>query len=134
MIAAAAAATAFVARRISSHAVRRAPAWDCGFPQSSPSTQYTASSFAQPIRRVFGTAVFRAREQVTMPRPGDTAGAKLEVELHDTIWETFYFPVIASVSAATQQLTKFQYLTIRKYLMIVFGALIALLIVVGALR
>jgi formate hydrogenlyase subunit 3/multisubunit Na+/H+ antiporter MnhD subunit len=134
MIIAAAAATAFVARRISSHAVRRAPAWDCGFPQSSPSTQYSATSFAQPIRRVFGTVVFRAREQVTMPKPGDTGAAKLDVVLHDTIWEAFYLPVIEGLSAFTERLTKFQYLSIRKYLMIVFGALIALLIVVGALR
>ena len=45
-------------------------------PTRSPQTQYTASSFAQPIRRVFGTLVFRAREQVEMPPPGDArAGA-----------------------------------------------------------
>ena len=31
-------------------------AWDCGFPDATPATQYTAGSFAQPIRRVFGTA------------------------------------------------------------------------------
>ena len=56
--------------------LRRAPAWDCGFPDPSPATQYTAGSFAQPIRRVFGTVVFRAREHVEMPPPGDTrAGA-----------------------------------------------------------
>jgi hydrogenase-4 component B len=134
MIAAAAAATALVARRISSHAVRRAPAWDCGFPQSNPATQYTAGSFAQPIRRVFGTIVFRAREQVSMPKPGDTTAAKFDVEIHDTIWEVFYLPIIHSLGAFTELLTKIQYLTIRKYLMIVFGALIALLIVVGALR
>ncbi len=34
------------------------------FPIASPLTQYTAGSFAQPIRRVFGTIVFRAREHV----------------------------------------------------------------------
>ncbi len=34
------------------------------------------ASFAQPIRRVFGTVVFRAREHVDMPPPGDMrAGA-----------------------------------------------------------
>ena len=27
----------------------RAPAWDCGYPDTSPATQYTAGSFAQPI-------------------------------------------------------------------------------------
>ena len=47
--------------RLASDRLRRAPAWDCGFPEASPVTQYSATSFAQPIRRVFGTAVFRTR-------------------------------------------------------------------------
>src|SRR5689334_2724800 len=51
--------TASVAiHRLASDRVRRAPAWDCGFPDDSPAIQYTASSFSQPIRRVFGTLVF----------------------------------------------------------------------------
>ena len=64
---------AFAIHRLASDALRRAPAWDCGYPDPSPATQYTAGSFAQPIRRVFGTLVFRAREHVEMPPPGDTA-------------------------------------------------------------
>ena len=48
--------------RLASDQLRRAPAWDCGYPDASPATQYTATSFAQPIRRVFGSVVFRARE------------------------------------------------------------------------
>ena len=64
--------------------LRRAPAWDCGYPDPSPATQYTADSFAQPIRRVFGTVVFRAREHVDMPPPGDcAAGPPRRVELRD---------------------------------------------------
>src|SRR6185369_3717085 len=48
--------------RFASDRLRRAPPWDCGYPDASPATQYTADSFAQPIRRVFGTVVFRAHE------------------------------------------------------------------------
>ncbi|MBI1985143.1 MAG: hydrogenase-4 subunit B, partial [Rhodospirillales bacterium] len=51
---------AFVIHRFASRALRRGPAWDCGFPDPRPATQYTAGSFSQPIRRVFGTLVFRA--------------------------------------------------------------------------
>ena len=40
--------------------MRRAPAWDCGFPDPSPTRNTSADSFAQPIRRVFGTLLFRA--------------------------------------------------------------------------
>ena len=70
-IVASGALAAVVIHRFASDALRRAPAWDCGFPNADPATQYTAESFSQPIRRVFGGFVFRAREQVDMPAPGE---------------------------------------------------------------
>ncbi|HXV28715.1 MAG TPA: hydrogenase 4 subunit B, partial [Sinorhizobium sp.] len=75
--------TAWLVHRFASRKLRRAPAWDCGFPEMSPATQYTADSFAQPIRRVYGTLAFRARERVEMPAPGDPRPARLVVETHD---------------------------------------------------
>ncbi len=54
----------YVIHRFASHALRRAPAWDCGYPDPSPNTQYTASSFAQPIQeglRYPGVSGARAR-------------------------------------------------------------------------
>jgi formate hydrogenlyase subunit 3/multisubunit Na+/H+ antiporter MnhD subunit len=134
MIAATAAATAYIARRVASHALRRSPAWDCGFPDPSPATQYTAGSFAQPIRRVFGSVVFRAREHVDVPSPGDTRPARLRVDIHDTVWEALYEPVIHVVDTLADRLTKLQFLTIRKYLMLVFVTLILLLIIIGVSR
>lgn len=114
--------------RFASHALRRAPAWDCGTPSASPLTQYTAGSFAQPLRRVFGTVVFRARERVTMPPPGDGRPAELAVELHDIPWETLYAPISRGVSYTAERLNALQFLTIRQYLSFVFFALIALLV------
>jgi len=134
MIVLAAATTAFAVRRFASHALRRSPPWDCGFPDASPATQYTAGSFAQPIRRVFGSVVFRAREQVAMPKPGDTAVARLRVELRDTVWEALYAPVIRLVEATAERLNRMQFLTIRNYLTLVFAALVTLLIIVGTWR
>jgi len=122
---------AYVIHRFASHAVRRGPAWDCGFPDSSPSTQYTAGSFAQPIRRVFGTSIFGAREHVDMPRPGDLRAAGMHVELHDPIWETMYAPIAGGVGATAEKLNRFQFLTIRRYLSLVFLALVILLLVLA---
>lgn len=130
-IAASASLAAFAVHRLASRAVRRAPAWDCGFPDPSPATQYTASSFAQPIRRVFGTALFAAREQVEMPPPGDVRPARLTVELHDHVWETLYAPVGGIIEVATDRLNRLQFLTIRRYLTLVFLALVALLLVLA---
>jgi formate hydrogenlyase subunit 3/multisubunit Na+/H+ antiporter MnhD subunit len=117
--------------RLASREVRRAPAWDCGFPDPSPLTQYTASSLAQPIRRVFGTTLFAAREQVDMPLPGDPRPARLRVELRDLVWETVYAPLAGAVERITERLNHLQFLTIRRYLTLVFLALVALLLVLA---
>jgi formate hydrogenlyase subunit 3/multisubunit Na+/H+ antiporter MnhD subunit len=122
---------AYAIHRLASHRLRRAPAWDCGFPDPSPATQYTASSFAQPIRRVFGTFVFRARERVDMPAPGELRPARLAVELRDPAWETIYAPVADAVSFAADRLNLLQFLTIRRYLSLVFLALVLLLLVLA---
>jgi hypothetical protein len=118
--------------RYASRAVRRGPAWDCGFPDANPATQYTADSFAQPIRRVFGTTVFAARERVEMPAPGDARPARLIVTVRDLVWEGLYGPVARAVTVAGERLNHLQFLTIRQYLSLVFVALVGLLLVVSA--
>jgi hypothetical protein len=130
-IAASASLTAYVIHRVASSALRRAPPWDCGYPDPSPATQYTASSFAQPIRRVFGESVFLARETVTMPLPGDPRPARLEVTLRDLVWDIFYAPVRHGVEFAADRLNYLQFLTVRRYLSLVFVALVGLLLVVA---
>jgi hydrogenase-4 component B len=130
-IASSAVLAAFVIHRFASRAVRRAPAWDCGFPDPSPRTQYTAGSLVQPIRRVFGTLVFRARERVDLPAPGDTRPARLHLQLRDVIWETLYLPLGTLVTSAASRLDHFQLLTIRRYLGLVFLTLVTLLLVLA---
>ncbi len=129
VISGALAATAI--HRLASDKLRRAPAWDCGYPDASPATQYTASSFAQPIRRVFGSVVFAAREHVEVPPPGDPRPARLVVTLHDPIWEAIYLPLAAGVSIAAERLNRLQFLTIRQFLSLVFAALVILLLVLA---
>jgi NADH:ubiquinone oxidoreductase subunit 5 (subunit L)/multisubunit Na+/H+ antiporter MnhA subunit len=124
-------AAAFVIHRFASDRLRRGPAWDCGYPDPSPRTQYTASSFAQPIRRVFGTLVFRARETVEMPPPGSTAPARIAVRLSDLIWDTLYAPVAGAIEIIAGRVNQFQYLSIRRYLSFVFAALVGLLLVLA---
>jgi len=123
---------AFAIHRLASDRLRRAPAWDCGYPDPSPATQYSAASFAQPIRRVFGSVVFRARERVDMPPPGSTRPARLRVGIHDLIWEGIYAPLGAGIGFAAQRLNRLQFLTIRQFLTLVFCTLIILLVVLAA--
>ena len=117
--------------RWASGALRRSAPWDCGFPDASPATQSTAGSFSQPIRRVFGAVVFRAREEVRMAPPGDLQPAQLHVRLRDVLWDTFYVPITGLVDFVAERLNKVQFLSIRAYLTLVFGALVALLTVLA---
>jgi hydrogenase-4 component B len=133
-IAASASFAAFVIHLLASRATRRAPAWDCGFPNVSPLAQYTAGSFSQPIRRVFGTLLFRAHEQIEMPPPGDMRPAKFTVYLQDVVWDILYVPLAEGLRVVTDRLNVLQFLTIRRYLSLVFGALVVLLLVVAIWR
>ncbi|MFG1476416.1 hydrogenase 4 subunit B [Xanthobacter agilis] len=122
---------ALLIHRFASRALRRAPAWDCGFPSSDPATQYTASSFAQPIRRVFATGLFRAREQVTLPPPGDLSPARIRLTEDDPAWRLIYTPIGQAVGTLSERANALHHLTIRQYLGIVFAALILLLLVLA---
>ncbi|MCK6449658.1 MAG: hydrogenase 4 subunit B [Alphaproteobacteria bacterium] len=122
---------ALVIHRFATRATRRGAIWDCGFPQTDPATQYTSGSFAQPLRRVFGTLIFHARERVDMPLPGEVRAARFSVELRDLAWDVFYAPVARAVEFAAGRLNHLQFLTVRRYLSLVFGALVLLLLVLA---
>jgi formate hydrogenlyase subunit 3/multisubunit Na+/H+ antiporter MnhD subunit len=130
-IAASSSIAAMAIHNFASRAVRRSAAWDCGFPDPNPLTQYTAGSFGQPIRRVFGSRLFLAREQVDMPPPGDVTPARFTLAMHDVIWEALYAPLAGLVDRVATLLDHLQFLTIRRYLGFVFTALILLLLVLA---
>lgn len=123
-------AAAFI-HRFASRRLRRAPAWDCGFPVPHPATQYSAGGFAQPFRRIFGGPLFAARDTVTMPAPGDMRPARLVTTIHDPIWERAYVPLAGAVDHVAGRLNRLQFLTIRRYLTLVFLFLVALLLVLA---
>ena len=124
-------AAASAIHRLASDRLRRAPAWDCGHPDANPAIQYSASSFSQPIRRVFGSVIFGAREIGEMPPPSSPLPARLQVELHDLIWDGLYAPIAKVIGFATDRINILQFLSIRRYLTLVFVALVVLLLVVA---
>jgi formate hydrogenlyase subunit 3/multisubunit Na+/H+ antiporter MnhD subunit len=121
--------SAWLVHRLASRRLRRGPAWDCGFPSDIANTQYGAGSFAQPLRRVLGTILLGAREDVSMPPPGDNRPARLGVIVRDVIWEGGYLRLAAIINAIATQSNRLQFLTIRRYLSLVVGSLVSLLLV-----
>ena len=75
---------AFV-HRFGSRACARGPRLGLRLSRPVPPRQYSASSFAQPLRRVFGEVLFRSRDEVDMPGPGEL-GAGAPRPSHGTIW------------------------------------------------
>ena len=130
-VAAAACLAAVTVHRFASRAVRKAPFWDCGYPGLGVVAQYSATSLAQPIRRVFATVAFAAREQVEMPPPGDTRPAVLRRFLRDPVWDSIYAPIARAVGISATILNHIQFLTIRHYLGFVFVTLVVLLVVLA---
>ncbi|MBI3677231.1 MAG: hydrogenase 4 subunit B [Proteobacteria bacterium] len=123
--------TYLAVRTFANVATRHSLAWGCGYPDTSRNSQYSAESFAQPIRRVFGTLAFDAREEVFMPPPGDVGAAKIHVTLRDPAWDLLYAPPASAVAFIADRLNVLQFLTIRRYLSLVFLALVLLLTVLA---
>ena len=117
--------------RFASRATRRGPAWGCGFPAATADMQYSGNSFVQPIRRVFGSLAFEAREQIDMPAPGDVRPARMTVAMRDLVWDGIYVPIVGAIGYAADRLNVLQFLTIRRYLGVVFAALVLLLLVLA---
>lgn len=123
-----------VLHRISRRGVRRGPTWDCGAPDPSPATQYSAGSFSQPLRRTFGTAILQAQEQVDMPSPAEARPARLAVTTRDVIWDWLYLGTARLVLWLAGLVNPIQFLTVRRYLSLMFAALLVLLIGLSAWR
>lgn len=117
--------------RFASRAVRRASFWDCGYPDPGILAQYSATSLAQPIRRVFASVAFAAHEQVDMPPPGDPRPAVLRRFLSNPAWDFLYMPVAGAVGATATLLNHVQFFTVRRYLSFVVMALVVLLVVLA---
>ena len=130
-VAASASLAAFAVHRFASRKVRRAPFWDCGYPDLGVVAQYSATSLAQPIRRVFATVVFAAHDQIEMPPPADRRPATLRRFLRDPIWDFMYAPIATAVGTSAALLNHIQFLTIRRYLSFVVIALVVLLVVLA---
>jgi hypothetical protein len=66
-----------------------------------------------------------------MPPPGSLQPARFEATLRDLIWDLLYLPLAAGVDAAAGRLNRLQFLTIRRYLTLVFMSLVMLLLVLA---
>jgi hypothetical protein len=103
--------------------VHRGDAWDCGFAPPSPRMQYTATSFAQPIRRVFGL-LFQIEESVTIQEDGST---RHRLRIRDRFWGLLYLPIARAVESSARRVVRLQSGNVRVYLGWTLATLVGLL-------
>jgi formate hydrogenlyase subunit 3/multisubunit Na+/H+ antiporter MnhD subunit len=113
-----------------SGSIRRVPLWDCGFEKVTRRMQYTSTSFAMPIRRIFGF-FFNIREQVKL-NPQATHRAfpgKMHyyLRVRDRFWGWIYKPLIDSSFWISRRVGRLQQGRIQAYLIYSFVTIIVLL-------
>jgi hydrogenase-4 component B len=117
----------YVAVRVAFHGrVRRAPAWDCGFPEQTPRMQDSAQGFGQSIRVIF-EPIFRIRTR--MPQPEESR-PRFELHVEDRFWHWLYRPVARFIEFLSAKAGLLQQGRISVYLLYSFVTLIALLVLV----
>jgi len=96
--------------------VRRAPTWGCGYTRPAPRMQYTASSFAEPITRIF-QPLLRSRVESDVPVEGVwPKAASWRSVTPDRALAGLYEPVFKSVERALLRLRGLQQGLLSTYL------------------
>ncbi|MBM3267676.1 MAG: hydrogenase [Candidatus Sericytochromatia bacterium] len=104
-----------------------APTWDCGYAAPTPGMQYTASSYAQPLVRLFG-AVLRTRQHgvpVAGPFP---APAQLHTETADVFRDRGFAPAYALLRAGAARLRWIQHGNLQLYVLYIALTVVVLLV------
>jgi len=106
---------------------RTAPTWDCGYAAASPRVQYTGSSFADPILRMFRPVL---RTERTLGRvEGDfPLSASLRTLTPDVLMSRIHEPAVRGVAWLAGQMQRLQQGSTHLYLMYIFLTIIILMV------
>jgi len=111
-------------------ALRVSDAWGCGRVAQTPRMQYTATSFAEPLRRVFAE-LYRPSEDLSIDFHPESRYfvQSIEYESHILPWfeRYLYEPLIARVKVWAARARAIQSGSVHAYLSYLVGALVLLL-------
>ena len=131
-------ATAGAVRLLSTRRARRAARlWDCGAGPLSARMEYTATSFAEPLQRVFDDVVQPETDvDVTHHRESDYLVAAVEYRrrVPDRIERRLYQPVLTALSAWGQAGRRLATGSVHRYLGYGFYAVCGVLLLVAVTR
>lgn len=111
-----------------------APAWGCGRIRTSPRMQYTATSYAEPLMRVFDDALQPTRDiEVTHVAESQYLADRVQYSqrVDDVIEVRLYAPVVRVANRVADAARRVQNGSITRYLAFAFAALVVALVVVS---
>jgi len=109
--------------------VRRAHFWSCGNPHVNSRMQYTATSFAQPLRRIFSD-IYQPVEHIDIKRPDHkllTRSIRYEVHAQDMSWRFIYRPLLTLAEQVSKWVAKQHQRGVHAYLAYMFVTVLVLL-------
>jgi formate hydrogenlyase subunit 3/multisubunit Na+/H+ antiporter MnhD subunit len=118
-------------RLLAGRAVIESVTWDCGYAQPTARMQYTASSFAQPLTRMFN-AFLRIRRDYREPRGYFPQEASLHTHGADVFRSHLYDPVFRGIEWLMLRTHGLQQGRVQMYLLYI--ALTLLVLLIGYLR
>lgn len=111
-----------------------APGWGCGAIRVSPRMQYTATSYAEPLIRVFDDALQPSRRvEITPTESSPFMADRVEFRqrVDDVVEVRLYAPLVVAANALADRARRIQNGSIHRYLSFSFAALVLVLLVVA---
>jgi hydrogenase-4 component B len=112
--------------RLKSTPVGESGTWDCGYAAPSPTMQYTASSFAEMLVRIFSSVLKPERHEpaITTLFP---AQSSFQSHVPEVVLEKGILPFFATVDRQLAMVRRLQNGQLNHYILYIFAALIVLL-------
>ncbi|WP_424533250.1 proton-conducting transporter membrane subunit [Sphaerisporangium viridialbum] len=113
---------------------RPARLWDCGAGPMSPRMEYTATSFAQPLQRVFDNVLAPESDLDVTPTKESAyivESVQFRARVHDRVERRLYDPVLAAAASIGRRATRLADGSVHRYLAYGFYALTGMLIVLA---
>jgi hydrogenase-4 component B len=121
-----------IVRRLVGGRARTVEAWGCGRSHQTPRMEYTATSFAEPLQRVFDD-VLRPDLDLDVSHKAESEYFVESIRFHtgisDALERRAYRPVIAAFRAFGQVARVIQSGSVHRYLVYAFAALLVVLVV-----
>lgn len=113
-------------RLLAGRSVSQAVTWDCGYAAPTPRMQYTASSFAEPITRLF-RVFLRTHRRFTPPQGLFPAPSSFASETPDVYRERIYRPAFSRIESMLARFRWLQHGRVNLYILCIVLALLVLL-------